>query len=94
MIKLKTFLLRIESPLTFLLTYDVTHSRVVTHFRSLKNSKNKNFNFLKYCTNHKSAILNMWNKLDICNHIFIFLNEETTLKIKKNYLFFLTLKLL
>ena len=36
----------------------------------------------------------MWNKLDIFNHVFIFLYKKTTLKIKKSYLFFLTLKFL
>ena len=37
--------LLLQLPLTSLRTYDVTHSRFVTHFIILKNSKNKNFNF-------------------------------------------------
>ena len=43
-IKCYLFNFKIQLPLTYLRTYDVTHSRFVTHFRILKNLKNENFN--------------------------------------------------
>ena len=36
----------IQLPLISLSTYDVTHSRFVTHFIIQKNSQNKNFNLV------------------------------------------------
>ena len=34
-----------QLPLKSSRTFDVTHSRLVTHFRIIKNSKNKSFDF-------------------------------------------------
>ena len=35
----------VQLPLTYLRTFDVTHSRLNTHFRIIKNLKNKSLDF-------------------------------------------------
>ena len=48
----------IQLPLTSLRTFDVTHSRLVTHFRIIESSKNKSFDFLIL---HKLGLLYIFN---------------------------------
>ena len=50
--------LKLQLPFTSLRTFDVTHSRLVTHFRIIKNSKNKILIFLIL---HKLGLLYIFN---------------------------------